>query len=188
MTVVVVEEPLKVPERRKDLLDELTRLALSAADGDRIALAAFVRRSQPEVWRLCRHLVGAAWADDITQDVYLRALPALPAFRAESSARTWLLSIARRTAADAIRREQRRRRLGLGRPVVTPDPAGAHAVEALLASLDADRREAFVLTQLLGLTYAEAADVADVPVGTIRSRVARARHELAEAVARAELG
>jgi RNA polymerase sigma-70 factor (ECF subfamily) len=168
-------------------MDELTRLALSAGDGDRFALAAFVRRTQPEVWRLCRHLVGPAAADDVTQDVYLRALRALPAFRAESSARTWLLGIARRAAADAIRSEQRRRRLQPRRATTAPDPAGAVAVEALLAPLDADRREAFVLTQLLGLSYAEAAEVAGgVAVGTIRSRVSRARAELAQAAARAD--
>jgi RNA polymerase sigma-70 factor (ECF subfamily) len=169
-------------------LDELTRLATSARDGDRVALAAFVRRSQPEVWRVCRHLVGPAAADDVTQDVYLRALPALADFRAESSARTWLLAIARRAAADAIRREQRRRRLRLDRSRPTPDPADLHAVADLLGGLGAGRREAFVLTQLLGLTYAEAADVAGVPVGTIRSRVARARDELASVMADAELG
>jgi RNA polymerase sigma-70 factor (ECF subfamily) len=50
-----------------------------------------------------------------------------------------------------------------------------------LAALDEDRREAFVLTQLVGLSYAEAADVCRCPVGTIRSRVARARAELVEA-------
>lgn len=160
-------------------MDELTRLALAAGRGDRVALAAFVRRSQPEVWRLCRHLTDAGSADDVTQDTYLRALPALAGFRAESSARTWLLGIARRAAADAIRREQRRRRLAPRRALPTPDHAGGVAVEALLAPLDADRREAFVLTQLLGLSYAEAAEVAGVAVGTIRSRVARARAELA---------
>jgi RNA polymerase sigma-70 factor (ECF subfamily) len=167
-------------------VDELTRLAVSAGDGDRIALAAFVRRTQPEVWRLCRHLVGPVAADDVTQDVYLRALPALPGFRAEASARTWLLGIARRAAADAIRREQRRRRLVPRRTASAPDPASAIAVESLLAPLDPDRREAFVLTQLLGLSYAEAAEIAGVAVGTIRSRVARARAELAEAATRAE--
>ncbi len=52
------------------------------------------------------------------------------------------------------------------------------AVADLLARLDADRREAFVLTQLIGLPYAEAAEVAGCPVGTIRSRVARARADL----------
>jgi RNA polymerase sigma-70 factor (ECF subfamily) len=58
------------------------------------------------------------------------------------------------------------------------------AVADLLARLDADRREAFVLTQLLGLPYAEAAEVVGCPVGTIRSRVARARSDLVASLAR----
>ena len=159
---------------------------MSAGDGDRVALAAFVRRTQPEVWRLCRHLVGPAAADDVTQDTYLRAIPALAGFRAEASARTWLLGIARRAAADAIRREQRRRRLVPRRAVAAPDHAGSITVAALLEPLEPERREAFVLTQLLGLSYAEAAEVAGVAVGTIRSRVSRARAELAEGATRAE--
>jgi RNA polymerase sigma-70 factor (ECF subfamily) len=166
-------------------VDELTRLAVSAGAGDRVALAAFVRQSQPEVWRLCRHLVGPRWVDDVTQDTYLRAMPALVSFRAEASARTWLLSIARRAAADAIRREQRRRRLVPRRAEPTADHAGGIALEALLAPLDPDRREAFVLTQVVGLSYAEAAEVAGVALGTIRSRVSRARAQLVEAAARA---
>ncbi len=161
-------------------MDELTRLAIAARDGDRIALAAFVRRSQADVWRLCAHVVDRASADDLTQDVYVRALPALERFRGDSSARTWLLSITHRTCADALRRRVRRRRADVVAPrpaVVTDDSAGVE-LAALLASLDGDRRTAFVLTQLLGLTYAEAAAVCDVPVGTIRSRVARAREQL----------
>ncbi len=51
-----------------------------------------------------------------------------------------------------------------------------------MAALDPDRREAFVLTQVLGLSYAEAAEVCRVPVGTIRSRVSRARADLLTAV------
>jgi RNA polymerase sigma-70 factor (ECF subfamily) len=56
--------------------------------------------------------------------------------------------------------------------------ADGHSVRALLAHLDEDRRTAFVLTQLLGYSYAEAATVCACPVGTIRSRVARAREDL----------
>jgi RNA polymerase sigma-70 factor (ECF subfamily) len=56
------------------------------------------------------------------------------------------------------------------------------AVGDLLARLDADRREAFVLTQVVGMSYAEAAEVAGCPVGTIRSRVARARADLVAAL------
>lgn len=170
-------------------MDDLTRLALAAADGDRVALAAFVRKSQAEVWRLSAHVVDAASADDLAQEVYLRALPALGSFRAEASARTWLLAIARRTCADAVRRRVRRRAL-LGRLAARrsvgasePDPAGQVELDALVAGLDDDRRVAFVLTQVLGLSYEEAAEVCDCPVGTIRSRVARARMDLVSALA-----
>jgi len=61
------------------------------------------------------------------------------------------------------------------------DPAEAVTLRALLGTLDSERREAFVLTQLVGLSYAEAADVCGCPVGTIRSRVARARNDLVSA-------
>ena len=132
------------------------------------------------MWRLCAQLVSREQADDVTQEVYLRAYRALPSFRAESSARTWLLSIARRTCADAIRDLRRRRRLAtrVERPDTEPDPARVVSVEALLGGLDPERRVAFVLTQVLGLSYAEAAGVCGCPVGTIRSRVARARSDL----------
>ena len=70
----------------------------------------------------------------------------------------------------------------LERPSLTDLSAEQTGVADLLARLDADRREAFVLTQLLGLSYAEAADVAGCPIGTVRSRVARARADLVEAL------
>lgn len=124
------------------------------------------------------HLVDPASADDLTQEVFLRAVAAAPRFRGEASARTWLLSIARRTAADEIRRRQRRRRLPESPPAEVADPAGQLALTDLLTGLRAERREAFVLTQVLGLSYAEAAEACGVPVGTIRSRVSRARDEL----------
>jgi RNA polymerase sigma-70 factor (ECF subfamily) len=78
-------------------------------------------------------------------------------------------------------RDLRRRRRLAGRlepPETQPDFAPGISVEALLAGLDPERRQAFVLTQVIGLSYAEAADVCDCPVGTIRSRVARARADL----------
>lgn len=161
-------------------MDELTSLLVAAREGDRVALGAFIRRTQAEVWRLCAHLVSREEADDLTQEVYLRAWTALPAFRAEASARTWLLVLARRTCADALRRRRRRRLLdaSLPAPAEEPDPAGSVALERLLADLPPDRRAAFVLTQVLGCSYAEAAEVCGVPVGTIRSRVARARADL----------
>lgn len=163
-------------------MDELTGLALAARDGDRRALGEFVRQTHPQVWRLCAHLAGHDLADDTAQDAYLRAIAALPSFRGDASATTWLLSIARRAAADAIRRSVRRRRLlsRLSQRATTTTPAPGAPIDALLATLDTDRREAFVLTQLIGLTYGEAAAVCGCPVGTIRSRVARARAQLVD--------
>jgi RNA polymerase sigma-70 factor, ECF subfamily len=171
-------------------MDELTRLALAAGDGDRQALASFIRMSQAEVWRLCAHLVDRSDADDLTQEVYLRAVPALTRFRGDSSARTWLLTIARRTCADSLRRTIRRRRLSERLMSATtvesqlePDASSAGGeLDGLIAALDPDRRVAFVMTQLLGLSYAEVAEICEVPIGTVRSRVSRARQELVVAL------
>lgn len=165
-------------------MDELTRCALAARDGDQAALGRFVRLSQADVWRLAAHLVDRGEADDITQEVYERALRSLGNYRGEASARTWLLTIARRTCVDAIRRRARVR-VRDGRLRVLAADRAEHdldsfplLVEEALAVLDPDRRSAFVLTQLLGYGYAEAAEICGCPVGTIRSRVARARAEL----------
>lgn len=163
-------------------MDELTRLLRAAADGDDAAAASFIRHTQADVWRFCAHLVDPGVADDLTQEVYVRALRGAAGFRAESSARTWLLTVARRTAADEIRRRQRRRRLPDPVATAEPDPSSHHVLRELVAALPHDRREAFVLTQVLGLSYAEAADAAGVPIGTIRSRVARARDDLVGAI------
>lgn len=164
-------------------------MALAAASGDRVAVAAFVRRTQPEVWRVCARLGDRADADDLTQDVYLRALPALARFRADASARTWLLQIARHVCADHVRRATRARNL-LDRLVQRGDVAasvpartGEVDLDDAIGDLDPDRRAAFVLTQVSGLSYSEAAEVCEVPIGTIRSRVARARADLLDALA-----
>jgi RNA polymerase sigma-70 factor, ECF subfamily len=169
-------------------LDEATTAALRARRGDAEAATAFVRATQADVWRLCAHLGSRPGADDLTQETYARAFASLHRFVGRSSARTWLLSIARRVCADAVRSAVRTRagevimsapdELSLARRGV--DPADTVSLDGLLDALDHDRREAFVLTQLVGLTYAEAADVCRCPVGTIRSRVARARAELVE--------
>ncbi len=175
-------------------MDDLTHLLLAARDGDRVALSSAVRVSQPDVWRLARHLVGPSEADDVTQDTFVRMWKALPAFRGESSGRTWLLSIARRACVDALRRSGRRRRLAARLEAEHPTQTVTIAapddgyVEELVASLDPGRRDAFVLTQVLGLSYAEAADVCGTPIGTIRSRVARARGDLVERVRASETG
>lgn len=168
-------------------MDELTRLAIAARGGDPSAMTAFIRAGQRQVWSLCAHLVDEESADDLTQETYLRVFRALSAFRMESSARTWLLSIARRTCMDELRRRTRRRRQETAVPLDEDQPARpgeAEQVEVreLLGHLPIERRDAFVLTQLLGLSYEDAARVCDCPVGTIRSRVARARVDLIDAL------
>jgi RNA polymerase sigma-70 factor (ECF subfamily) len=168
-------------------VDRLTHLLLAAAEGDRMALHAVVRETQADVWRFCAHLVDRDAADDLTQEVYVRAMGSVHRFRGDASARTWLLSIARRTCADEIRRRQRRRpweRLTDAPPeVAQADASGRSDLQALVDHLDPDRRAAFLLTQQLGLSYAEAAEALEVPIGTVRSRVARAREDLVAALA-----
>lgn len=172
------------------VVDPVTRLALGARDGDTAAAAAFVHATQAEVWRFVAALVDPNSADDLAQETYLRAFRALPQYAGRSSARTWLLGIARRVCADHIRHLVRWRRLEarLAAEASThvPDPAGSLAAGELLVRLPADWRSAFVLTHLLGLSYAEAAQAEQVPVGTIRSRVARARMRLIEATRAAQ--
>jgi RNA polymerase sigma-70 factor (ECF subfamily) len=172
-------------------MDDLERVAVQAAGGDPLAAAALVRATQSDVWRLCSALGDPGSADDLTQETFLRAFAALHRFEGRSSVRTWLLAIARRVCADAVRYRRRRRLTLLGDDGVLDavpaaggkDPVGEGAAVAdLLARLDPDRREAFALTQLLGLSYAEAAEVAGCAVGTIRSRVARARAELVDSL------
>jgi RNA polymerase sigma-70 factor (ECF subfamily) len=167
-------------------MDELTSLARAAGHGDRAAMARLVRETQGDVWRLCAYLVEPAAADDLAQDTYLRAIPALRTFRGDAPVRTWLLAIARRACAAEISARSRGRRLA-ARLEAVPDatlgqapaePGAQAAADELLAALEPGRRAAFVLTQMLGCSYAEAAAVCGCPVGTIRSRVARAREDL----------
>src|SRR4051795_2764025 len=133
--------------------DSTTELALVAGAGDAVALSAFVRATQAEVWRFTAALVDPGAADDLTQETFLRAFKALPGFEGRSSARTWLLGIARRTCADHLRAVIRRRRLDarLAAEAWTemPSPDAAHRLgtAALLEGLSAERRTAFVLTQ-----------------------------------------
>ena len=169
-------------------MDHLTKLLVAARDGDREALERFVSETQGDVWRLCRYLGDAQYADDLAQESYERAIGSLHRYRAEGPARGWLLTIARHTCVDHTRRATRRRRLDervrrtttTGSPEGSSDPTGRVDLDDLLGALDADRRSAFVLTQVLGLHYDEAAEVLEIPIGTVRSRVSRARGDLIE--------
>jgi RNA polymerase sigma-70 factor, ECF subfamily len=98
---------------------------------------------------------------------------------------TWLLTIARHSAQRVGTQEQRRTSLARqpGGGVRALDASSTTEIALLLDALPAERREALVLTSVLGLSYAEAAEVCGCAVGTIRSRVARARSDLLRALA-----
>ncbi|WP_443055157.1 sigma-70 family RNA polymerase sigma factor [Streptomyces sp. NBC_00704] len=169
--------------------DPATRWALAARAGDPDAVERFVRALRPDVVRYVTRLCAdRQLADDLAQDTFLRALGSLHRFEGRSSARTWLLSIARRTVVDSLRRAAARPRSAdvddwtacadRAQPGGLPGFDDGVALLDLLDALPAERREAFVLTQLRGLPYEAAAEASGCPVGTIRSRVARARATL----------
>jgi RNA polymerase sigma-70 factor, ECF subfamily len=168
--------------------DPLQALVAAAMEGDEIAVGELVRATQPAVWQVCVALGSPGDVEDLVQDTYVRALGGLSHYRGDAPVRVWLLAIARRVCADHVRRLQRRRRLieRVAHTAAARGVPGPEVVDDLLDVLDADRREAFALTQLVGLSYAEAAAVVGCPIGTIRSRVARARGDLLAAVARAQ--
>ncbi|WP_053126405.1 sigma-70 family RNA polymerase sigma factor [Streptomyces ambofaciens] len=174
-----------------------TTWALAARDGDTEAVDHLVRALHRDVRHFVTYLgADPQTADDLAQDTFLRALGSLHRFEGRSSARTWLLSIARRAVVDSYRHASARPRLADTDDWQTvaeraqerglPGFDDGIALGELLAALPDERREAFVLTQLLGLPYAEAAALSDCPVGTVRSRVARARASLMRALHDAE--
>ncbi|MBB4909199.1 sigma-70 family RNA polymerase sigma factor [Actinophytocola algeriensis] len=174
--------------------DDLTEAAFAAGGGDRAALERFVRGTQRDLWRMVAHFAGPGLADDLTQETYLRALPSLPSFAGRSSARTWLMSIARRVVVDHIRAARVRPRADGAADLDWISDRKQFATQSgmagfeevvevglLLEGLLPERREALLLTQVIGMSYGEAAEVVGVRVGTIRSRVARARDDLLHA-------
>ncbi|MFD9790022.1 sigma-70 family RNA polymerase sigma factor [Streptomyces sp. NPDC059070] len=189
-----------LPSSRDESTDQaITAWALAARAGDPEAVEHFVRALHRDVRRYVTYLgADPQAADDLTQDTFLRALGSLHRFEGRSSARTWLLSIARRAVIDNLRYAAARPRVSdtddwqsaaeRAQPRGLPGFDDGVVLADLLAALPDERREAFVLTQLLGLPYADAAQVSNCPVGTVRSRVARARAALIERLRHAERG
>jgi RNA polymerase sigma-70 factor (ECF subfamily) len=169
-------------------VDPLRKLLDAAVEGNDRALSELVRLTQADVWKLCMALGSRGETEDLVQETYLRALKSLHSFRGDSSVRTWLLSVSRNVCADHVRRRERQRRLiervtPLAADAITPGPV---FIDEMIDGLSRDRRDAFVLTQMIGLSYEEAAQALGVPIGTVRSRVARARIELAAVVRQSE--
>ena len=167
-------------------MDRLDELLLAARDGNQLALGLFAGETLPAVQKLCWHLGDSDTVEDLVQESYARMMRSLPNFRGDGSARSWLLRIARNTCADATRSRRRRRVFDSFETIPDVDtgpPSGWVEVASVLEGLRPERRHAFVLTQVLGMSYQDAADVLDCPIGTVRSRVARAREDLLPAVA-----
>ncbi|MEV7085500.1 sigma-70 family RNA polymerase sigma factor [Streptomyces sp. NPDC093085] len=174
-----------------------TAWALAARGGDPEAADRFVRALHGDVLRYVTYLSGdPQTAHDLTQDTFARALGSLHRFEGRASARTWLLSIARRAVADSLRRAAVRPRIAdcvdwrtaqeRAQPRGLPGFEDGVALLDLLEALPEERREAFVLTQVVGLSYEEAAGFVGCPVGTVRSRVSRARTALERLVRESE--
>ncbi|MDI3313545.1 MAG: sigma-70 family RNA polymerase sigma factor [Mycobacterium sp.] len=165
------------------------RLAQAAGRGDRAALAAFVRATQDDIWRFHAHVSGADCAGHLAQETYLQALSRLPGFTGRSSARAWLLGIARQVGIDHLHRRTAPPRISArvdwsavaDRAEEKDRPSGHDdfvELNLLLGALPPEQREALVLTQVIGMSYAQAASVMGCQVSTVRSRVAAAREEL----------
>ncbi|MEU9642491.1 sigma-70 family RNA polymerase sigma factor [Streptomyces sp. NPDC048188] len=174
-----------------------TAWALAARGGDPDAADHFVRALHGDVLRYVTYLSGDPQAaHDLTQDTFVRALGSLHHFEGRSSARTWLMSIARRAVVDSLRRAAVRPRIAdavdwrtaqeRAQPRGLPGFDDGVALLELLEALPDARREAFLLTQIVGLSYEEAAGFVGCPVGTVRSRVSRARVTLERLLREAE--
>lgn len=155
---------------------------MAAGKGDREAFGELVSHLQTPIWRFAYYLTRSREiADEATQETWLRAIRALPRFRGESSVLTWLLAIARRVVASLL--EDRRRRTTVTLEPVPWTSTALVEVQLELARLPQPLQEALVLTQVVGLSYEETARVAGVKIGTVRSRVFRARAALTSALA-----
>ncbi|MFF7401559.1 MULTISPECIES: sigma-70 family RNA polymerase sigma factor [Streptomyces] len=174
-----------------------TAWALAARGGDPDAADHFVRALHADVLRYVTYLSGdPQTAHDLTQDTFARAFGSLHRYEGRASARTWLLSIARRAVADSLRRAAVRPRIAdtvdWQTAVEGTQPRGLPgfddgiALLDLLETLPDERREAFLLTQVVGLSYEEAAGFTGCPIGTVRSRVSRARATLERMLREAE--
>jgi RNA polymerase sigma factor (sigma-70 family) len=155
------------------------------------AFRAIFDRHFADVHRYLRHRGGLDLADDLAAETFVRAFAARGRFRAGESdtARAWLFTIATNLLHDEARRG-RRRELALGRLAAQPTAASAEplddrdpALAAALGALRDEEREAVLLLAWGELSYEEIARVTGVRVGTVRSRLSRARTRLRESLA-----
>ena len=187
-----LDGPRRVSVRLPDLPDE--ELVALSQQGDGAAFGEFVRRHTAAVHRWMARSVGEQDADDMTQEVFLKAYRGLTRFRGEAPARAWLASIADNAVKNRYRARGRFRRIfagsaddsrGLEPPAQGADPeesatAGEsrHFIAEALKLLPAEFRMPVVLRDLEEWSYAEISVSLDLPVGTVKSRIARGRGQL----------
>jgi RNA polymerase sigma-70 factor (ECF subfamily) len=168
--------------------------------GDREAFGLLVSKYQRKLLRLVMRLVrDPAEAEDVTQEAFIKAYRALPNFRGESAFYTWLYRIGVNTAKNWLLSHGRRMPTvseisddetegiedgGLLRHDETPDRVLmsrqiGETVNAAMEALPEDLRTAITLREIDGLAYEEIAQVMDCPIGTVRSRIFRAREAIA---------
>jgi RNA polymerase sigma-70 factor, ECF subfamily len=164
-------------------------LASRAGAGDRRALETLLDRHADRIHAVCRRILGNPEdALDATQEAMIAVARGIAHFDGRSALTTWLYRVATNAALDEGRRKARRPHPVDAPPDAVWDTSPEDAVsaridiDAALADLPEDFRVAVVLRDLCDLDYAEIADVLGVPAGTVRSRIARGRAALAEAL------
>ncbi len=159
----------------------------AAQDGDRGALDTLLRRHHDRLYALCRRVTGNdADGADACQEALIAIVRALGGFDGRSSFSTWAYRVATNACLDELRRRRRRPEPGLpsdeglgGSGVDEYSGVDTRvAVDAALTGLVPEYRVAVVLRDLCGLSYGEIAEVLAVPIGTVRSRIARGRSAL----------
>ena len=171
-------------------------LVAAAAAGDRDAFGALVRRHQTRIVNYALAIVrDPAEAEDVAQETFIRAYRSLARFRGDSSFKTWLYTIATNAARTGLERRGRRSRVEdgslddeAGTLSAADVPAGdadaetalvqREAIDRALAALPPDLRVAVVLRDVEGLDYKEIAAATGAPIGTVESRIFRARRRL----------
>lgn len=169
-------------------------LVAAARGGDAEAMDRLLRRHYDRVHAVCRRIAGGTRdADDAAQEAMIRIVRSLDRFDGRSAFGTWVYRIATNAALDELRRRRRRPHLHLvdddDQPREEADEVAEQriegvsdrlAIDAALADLPEEFRVAVVMRDVGDLDYAEIAAALDVPVGTVKSRIARGRRLLAE--------
>jgi RNA polymerase sigma factor (sigma-70 family) len=148
-----------------------------------------------DLWRYGRVLTrNDADADDLVQEALVKALSMAPSFDASRPLLPWLLTIVRNTFLTSVVRQRSESRrwealANLSDPTLLPSQDNCvelAEVRKAMSSMPSDQSEVLHLVGVLGLSYREAAEIAGVPVGTVMSRLSRARASLRESASRAE--